>query len=252
MFPKPISIVIPMAGKGSRFRDAGWDVPKPLIEVAGVPMYARAVSSLPIELCSQLIFLCLEEHLSGGGLERDIRERYSSIPCEIVSVEEVTRGQSETVCLARNLIPANHALLIYNADTYFRSNLRNLLMTLPEDVAGVLSVFEAEGEHWSFAKIESNGFITDVREKERISQWATTGMYFFSESDVFFELAASSIARNERINNEFYVAPLYNILLQQGAKLLPDYAVEVRCMGTPRELEETLAAGNFEGGAVGR
>jgi len=239
----PISIVIPMAGRGSRFADAGWSVPKPLIEVAGLPMYARAVSSLPIELCSQIIFVCLAEHFADGSLERDISERYSENNCVIHSIPDVTRGQSETVFLTRHLVPESNSLLIYNADTYFKSALGALLTDLPPDASGVISLFEADGSQYSFAKLDANGVIKEVREKDPISSWATTGMYFFSKAEDFFELAEESIYKNERFNNEFYVAPLYNRLIERGGIVIADYAQEIRCMGTPSELKAVLDSG---------
>lgn len=230
-----------MAGRGSRFTDAGYSVAKPLIDVNNLPMYARAVSSLPVNKCAQIIFVCLKEHLLDGTLEQDILTRYSDFNCKILDIPEVTRGQSETVYLTRHLIPDNHSLLIYNADTYFKSDLSNVISGLDSSARGIITVFQAAGEHWSFAKINSSGSISEVREKVRISPWATTGMYFFTSAKDFFELAGESIEKNERYNNEFYVAPLFNKLIEDGGVIVPDYAQVVYCMGTPAELEETLS-----------
>ena len=145
-----MNIVVPMAGRGERFRAAGVEVPKPLIDVRGWLMYAWAVDSLPLALARRLIFLCLEEHLQNRALAADIEARYGACRPEIVPVPEVTAGQAATVLLVREAIDGDEPLVIYNADTGFRSPLAARLTALPSEVDGVIGVFRAAGERWSF------------------------------------------------------------------------------------------------------
>ena len=230
-----MNIVIPMAGRGSRFKDVGIDTPKPLIPVRGVPMYVWAMRSLPLELATRVIFICLQEHLEELALRNDIMTRYADFDPVIVSVDQVTEGQACTVLLAREHINDETPLVIYNADTYCRSRLADGINSRP-DADGFMTVFEAEGEKWSFARTDDSGRIIETAEKKRISSLASTGLYHFSKGSDFIRYADEMIAENDRVNNEFYVAPVYNRMLDAQMNLYPDHAEEVWVLGTPEDL----------------
>ena len=238
-----MNVVIPMAGRGERFRQAGHTTPKPLIEVRGRPMYAWAAESLPLELASRLVFICLDEHLRGGFLEADVRRRYGHLPLEILALGEVTRGQAETVLRAREIIDDATPLLVFNADTFVRSpRLRDRLGEI-EGCDGLVGVFRAKGDHWSFARLDEDGFVLEMAEKRRISPWASTGLYVFTRGRDFVRLAEGAIQRDERVRGEFYVAPLYNALIAEGGRVAVDVAEEVWPLGTPAELRYFLEHG---------
>ena len=225
-----------MAGRGQRFVDAGYTVPKPMIPVLGRPMYAWAVESLPLALASRLVFVCLAEHLAGCGLAEDIGERYARYRPEIQAVPEVTGGQLCTVLAARERFDEARPLLIYNADTWCRTRLAERLPALPPEVDGLLGVFEAPGDHWSFARTDATGRVVETAEKRRISPWASTGLYHFTRTSDFLRHADAMLAEGDTTRGEYYVAPLYNRLLAEGANLRLDLAEEVRVLGTPAEL----------------
>ena len=231
-----MNIVMPMAGRGSRFTELGHTVPKPLIDVRGRPMYAWAMDSLPLALARRVIFICLEEHLRDRALEADIRERYAAYAPEIVSLGHVTEGQACTVLEARALIDTDEPLIIYNADTYCRTRLAQRLPALAPEVAGVLSVFRAPGDKWSFARVDATGRVVETAEKRRISEWATTGLYHFRRGRDFVHHAEAMIRAGERERGEFYVAPVYNRLIAAGARIEIDEAEEVWVLGTPEDL----------------
>ncbi len=231
-----MNIVIPMAGRGQRFRDAGYEVPKPLIDVRGRPMYSWAVDSLPLNLARRLIFVCLREQLEGRHLEADIEQRYGHLDPVVVPLDEVTAGQAATVLKAREHIDSSEPLLIYNADTFCRSSLDETLAELPDDVDGVLGVFQAPGERWSFARVDDSGRVVETAEKRRISEWASTGLYHFSRGSDFVRHADAMIRQGERSGGEFYVIPIYNRMIAEGAQLVLDMAREVWVLGTPEEL----------------
>ena len=142
-------------------------------------MYAWAMDSLPLELARRVIFICLEEHLREPALENDIRNRYGALDPEIVRLDEVTEGQACTVLKARQWIDNDEPLLIYNADTYCRTSLAKRLPELPPQVDGLLGVFHAPGDKWSFARADADGRVLETAEKSRISDWASTGLYYF-------------------------------------------------------------------------
>jgi NDP-sugar pyrophosphorylase family protein len=225
-----------MAGRGSRFADVGYRVPKPMIEVKGKPMYAWAVDSMPLKLARRVIFICLDEHLKGFGLEEDIRKRYAQLDPVILPLSKVTEGQACTVLEAREYIDRPEPLIIYNADTWCRTALEETLPKLPADVAGVLGVFDAPGDKWSFARTDERGRVVEVAEKKRISNHASTGLYHFTSGAEFVRQADAMIAANERVNREFYVAPVYNRLIAAGREVRIDVAREVWVLGTPEDL----------------
>jgi dTDP-glucose pyrophosphorylase len=227
-----------MAGEGSRFKDAGYKTPKPLINVLGKPMFVWALSSLPLELADLLVFLCLQEHLDNWPLERQIKGRYDK--SLIIPVSQVTEGQACTVLLAREYINNEDGLIIHNADTYFQSSLEETLESLEPSVRGVISAFRASEDKWSFAKVGDDGYVVEVAEKQPISQWATTGMYYFRHGSDFVSGADKMIQRDLRVKNEFYVSPVYNILIAEGKKFILDIADTVWCMGTPIDLKKFL------------
>lgn len=232
-----MNIVMPMAGRGSRFADIGFTTPKPLIDVRGRPMYAWAIESLPLNLARRVIFICLDEHLRQSRLQDDILVRYRSLDPEVVRLDEVTQGQACTVLKARNWIDNDEPLLIYNADTYCRTGLAARLPQLPPEVDGVLGVFHAPGDKWSFARVDGGGRVVETAEKSRISDWASTGLYYFRRGGDFVRHAEAMITEQERVNGEFYVAPIYNRMIAAGAQIYVDPAQEVWVLGTPEDLQ---------------
>jgi dTDP-glucose pyrophosphorylase len=243
----PATVVIPMAGRGQRFADAGFEAPKPLIDVRGRPMYSWAVDSIPAPLVGRLVFVCLAEHLATYPLADDILERYAAFDPVVIGLDHVTEGQACTVLEANEHLDPDAPLIVYNADTYCVTDLEQTLAGIDaaggdddddaaDDVAGVIGVFEAPGDHWSFARLDERGHVVETAEKRRISPWATTGLYHFTRAGDFVDTAHRMIADDDRVNGEFYVAPMYNRLLSDGRTVLVDRAREVWVLGTPAEL----------------
>lgn len=232
-----MNIIIPMAGRGQRFADVGWKVPKPLIPIDGEPMYSWATRGIPLWPGVSLTFVVRnDEYLH--DLKRDIEKRYEAFAPNIVVANAPTEGQACSVLLAERYISEDAPLLIHNADTFFASNLAVLTAKDHNEYDGLITVFRATGSRWSYAKIEADGTISRVVEKDPISPWGTTGTYLFSRGGDFISAAKEMIVRNERVNGEFYIAPIYNRLIENGARILPDYAKRVGCMGTPEDLAQ--------------
>jgi dTDP-glucose pyrophosphorylase len=231
-----MNIVMPMAGRGSRFAQVGITTPKPLVEVRGKPMYAWATDGLPLSLARRLIFICLGEHLNEGPLKKDIASRYAKYDPAVIALDAVTEGQACTVLVARELIDNDDALLIFNADTYCPTTLGRALESFGSRVDGVLDVFRAAGDKWSFARIDGRNRVLETAEKRRISEWASTGLYYFRHGRDFVRHAEAMIAADERSNNEFYVAPVYNRMIAVGADIRANQVDEVWVLGTPEDL----------------
>jgi len=231
-----MNIVMPMAGRGHRFVEVGVDVPKPLIDVRGRPMYAWATDGLPLKEAHRLIFVCLREHLASRALEADIRSRYGAYRPEIVALDEVTQGQACTVLTAKKWIDNDEPLLIFNADTYCPTTIASAIRRYGPETAGILDVFAAPGEKWSFARMDEQDRVLETAEKRRISDWASTGLYWFRRGADFVRHAETMVNSNDRSGNEFYVAPLYNRLIAEGQQVRGNRVSEVWVLGTPQDL----------------
>jgi choline kinase len=233
-----MNFLITMAGEGRRFREAGYDLPKMLIEAKGKTLLEWSIDSLPLNLCSRLIFVAQQKHEDEFQLSKRIISIYGNQvrSLHFKFIDKLTRGQSETACLAKDLVDLSQPLLIFNIDTqFFSSSLEKNL--LRKNIDGVLGAFYSEEPRFSFAALNDEGFVTKTAEKEVISSNALTGLYHFANPAEFFEAAESAFAKNETIKGEFYVAPLYNYLIAKGRRLIVDVADEVNILGTPEEFK---------------
>jgi UDP-N-acetylglucosamine diphosphorylase / glucose-1-phosphate thymidylyltransferase / UDP-N-acetylgalactosamine diphosphorylase / glucosamine-1-phosphate N-acetyltransferase / galactosamine-1-phosphate N-acetyltransferase len=238
-----VNIVVTMAGHGSRFSSAGYQLPKPLIDVGGEPMYARVARCLPLEAATRLVFVCLAEHVEQFRLDDDVARRFGALDARVVALDHVTAGQACTAWAARHELDLDAPVVIHNADTMFDGNLLATMSANPE-ADGVLGVFEAPGDHWSFARTDATGRVVETAEKRRISTWASTGLYTFASAGMFGELVERAERSPERSGSdragELDIAPLYNELIGRGGLVLLDRARRVVPLGTPAELEAYL------------
>jgi dTDP-glucose pyrophosphorylase len=213
-----LNIVLPIAGRGSRFRDAGYTLPKPLIPVHGVPMIELVVRNVRPTQPHRFVFLALQEHLDTTDMPEAL---YRAAPgCEIVPVTEVTQGAACTVLLARRFIDNQDSLMLVNSDQYVDTDINAYLAHMEERTAdGLIMTFWSDHPKWSYAKLASNGWVTDVIEKKVVSNEATVGIYNFRHGADFVAAADAMIASDKRVNGEFYVAPVYNELITRGQKI---------------------------------
>ena len=187
----------------------------------------------------RLVFVCLEENHSVPFLESQ-RPTFSSKEVEILEIPQLTDGQATTAYLSKHLWKENGPLLIYNIDTYARPrSLRPSDIRLDSD--GCIPCFRAPGDHWSFVELGNDGWATRVVEKERISEFASLGLYWFSDTELFLNSYEKSLKLP--YFKERYVAPLYQLLLQEGKKIsmIEIPSEDVHCLGTPAELQDFLS-----------
>ena len=234
-----MKILIPMAGAGSRFTKEGYTFPKPLIDVRGKPMIQSVVENLDFDC--EYIFLVRKEHIkqySGiiGTLDRITNGRFN-----YVEVDGLTEGAACTALLAEQYIDDDEGLLIANSDQIIDYEPNNFL-TLKSltDVDSMVFTFNAVHPKWSFVKTNSRGFVTEVAEKRPISNIATCGIYWYRRGSDFVKYAKQMIDKDIRVNNEFYIAPVYNELIQDGKTLIPFYVHKMWGIGTPEDLKYYL------------
>jgi len=234
-----MNILIPMAGEGSRFKKEGYTFPKPLIEVNGKPMIQCVVENLDFD--ANYIFLVRSEHLSKYNIESVLRfvtnERY-----DIVTVESLTEGAACTALLAKDLIDSDEELLIANSDQiieYSKENFNTVRRFTNFDAS--VFTFRAVHPKWSFVKTNSRGVVTEVAEKNPISDIATCGVYYYRKGSDFVKYAERMIEKNTRVNDEFYIAPVYNELILDEKILIPFFVDKMHGLGTPEDLKKYLS-----------
>jgi HAD superfamily hydrolase (TIGR01509 family) len=235
-----LTVLIPMAGAGSRFESAGYTFPKPLIDVNGKPMIQLVVESLNLD--AKHVFIVQRQH----------RERYAldhllnliAPGCEVLEVDGVTEGAACTALLARDLIDNDNELLISNSDQFidgWRSEAFLYFMRHDTDLAGAIPTFEATHPKWSFVATDVEGYITEVAEKRPISDQATAGIYFWRHGRDFVAAADQMIAKNVRVNGEFYIAPTYNEAIASGLRFRTWFLNQgMWGLGTPEDLQAFL------------
>lgn len=230
-----MKILIPMAGEGSRFRKEGYQFPKPLIDVGGKPMIQRVVQNLDFD--AEYIFLVRKEHTEKYvGLENTLRQ-ITNNNCKIVLVDKLTDGAACTALLAKELINNDDDLLIANSDQIIEYEKKNFeLLKSLSSVDSIVYTFNAVHPKWSFVKTNSRGFVTEVAEKNPISNIATCGIYWYRKGSDYVKFAEQMIEKDIRVNNEFYIAPVYNELIQDNKTLIPFYVNKMYGIGTPEDL----------------
>ena len=239
-----LNIVLPIAGRGSRFADAGYTQPKPLIPVHGVPMIETVVRNIRPRRLHRVIFVALREHLDHLGM-RETLER-AAPGCIVVPVNEVTQGAACTVLLARDYINNDDPLMLANSDQWVDVQIERYLDSMERNRAdGLIMTMKAADAKWSYVGLDLAGLVTRVVEKQVISDEATVGIYNFRRGRDFVRAADRMIERNLRVNGEFYVAPAYNELITEGARItIHNVGSEGRGMyglGIPSDLERFLA-----------
>jgi NDP-sugar pyrophosphorylase family protein len=234
-----MKVVVPMAGRGYRFAEAGFETPKPLIDVLDRPMVAWALESLRGIAYSDIYFVCLREHERAYGMSSILKE-LAGPDAHVIFIDNVTEGQLCTVLAAREAINCDEDLLVMSCDTLVVSSLGQDIAQRPDNCRGIISVAKLPGDRWSFARTNATGRVVEVAEKRRISDLASTGMYYFSNGTEFLSATQQLIAGSERTHGEYYVIPVYDKYITRGLDVHVSEASEVWDLGTPE------AVGLFE------
>ena len=238
-----IDIVITMGGLGSRFRKMGYTVPKYMIEAKGKTLFEWSMISLEgyRDSVDKYIFIAMKDEAC--DVETFINSKCEELALKnyhVIILDYLTDGQATTAMLAEKYWNPSHALLIYNIDTYVEAGEMND-KELKGD--GFIPCFQAEGDHWSFVRLDEAGKVVEIKEKKRISNYCTLGAYYFKTCNLYKSLYDEYYSRTqELVNGEKYVAPLYDYLLSKGGEIyISDISPDrVHVLGTPEELEAFL------------
>jgi len=238
-----IDVVITMGGLGSRFRKAGYTVPKYMIEAKGKTLFEWSMISLDgyKKDVNQYIFIAMkEEGIDMEGFIKEKCQKLEIVNYHLILLDYLTDGQATTATLAEKYWNKEHALLIYNIDTYVEPGQMN-----SEELKGdgFIPCFKAEGDHWSFVRLDEQERVVEIKEKQRISDHCTLGAYYFKTCDLYKKLYDEYYSEEKNlVKGEKYVAPLYDYLLSKGGEIyISDIAPErVHVLGTPEELQYFL------------
>lgn len=232
-----MNVLIPMAGAGSRFANAGYTFPKPLIEVNGKPMIQVVVENLNIE--ANYTFIVQKDHYEKYSLQYLLN--LIAPNCNIVQVDGITEGAACTTLLAKEFINNDAPLVMANSDQFVEWNSNECLYAFNADgIDGGIVTFKATHPKWSYAKIGEDGFVSEVAEKKPISDNATVGIYFWNKGSDYVKYAEQMIEKNIRVNNEFYVCPVFNEAIADGKKIRVKEIEKMWGIGTPEDLNYFL------------
>ena len=232
-----MNVLIPMAGAGKRFFDAGYVFPKPLIEVDNKPMIQWVIESLNLQ--ANYIFIIQKEHQEKYNIKSVLKILQPE--CKIIELDHLTEGAACTTLLAKKYINNSDPLIIANSDQYINWNSSKALYDFnSKNLDGAILTFEAIHPKWSYAKCNEEGFVTEVAEKKVISKNATVGVYYWKHGSDYVKSAEQMIEKNIRVNNEFYVCPVYNEFLAKNKKVKIHNVDKMWGLGTPEDLDNFI------------
>ena len=233
-----LNIIIPMAGAGSRFKEAGYIFPKPLIEIDNKPMIQWVIESLKLD--GNFIFIVQKEHQEKYNINSVLKILKPN--CQIIELDHITEGAACTTLLAKKFINSNNPLIIANSDQYISwDSIKSMYNFNSKKVDGSILTFEAIHPKWSYAKVDKNNLVTEVAEKKVISKNATVGVYFWKRGGDYVKYAEQMIKKDIRVNNEFYVCPVFNEAILDKKKIIIDPVEEMHGLGTPDDLNNFLS-----------
>jgi len=237
-----MNVLIPMAGAGSRFQQAGYTFPKPLIDVRGKPMIQVVAENLGIE--ATYTYVVQQEHREKYNL--DTLLNLITPGCNIVEVNGITEGAACTTLLAKDFINNDQPLVMANSDQFVEWNSSEFMYKmLEQNVDGGIVTFKATHPKWSFAKVDAYGYVTEVAEKNPISDIATVGIYYWKHGSDYVKYAEQMIAKNIRTNGEFYTCPTFNEAIGDGKRVKIFDIPKMWGIGTPEDLRYFLE--NYKG-----
>ncbi len=235
-----INIVIPMAGKGQRFVDKGYNQPKPFIDVFGKPMISQVINNLSLNDESKLIFIQRSDFAQTN--KQRFHQQVKCFNHQIIYVDRITEGAACSVLLAKQFINNKNQLIVANCDqiildnNYMQKSIQHYRNTKSD---GGILCFKAQQTKWSYARVEQN-YVVQVAQKKVISNLATVGIYYFKEGQQFVKSSLSMIQKDIRVNGQFYVCPVYNQMISNKKNISIYQINKMHGIGTPQDLQKFI------------
>jgi RpiB/LacA/LacB family sugar-phosphate isomerase len=230
---KKYNLLLPIAGKAQRFIDQGYTMPKPLIMVKDKHVIDMAVGSIDITDCN-LIFAVRLDHINNFSIDAILKQKFGE-DIKIVVIDKVTDGSISTCLLAEDLINNDTPLIIYTPDVYFQDQFDP--NSIDSELDGFILTFKANSPAHSYVSLDENNLALRTAEKEVISSNAAVGVYYYKTGKMFVEYAKETLDKNIRTNGEFYICPMYNLMIRDAKKVSIQTVKKMHVLGTPPELE---------------
>ena len=231
-----INIVIPMAGRGQRWKDAGYIFPKPLIEIKNKPMIQVVLEN--INLSGNYIFICLKEDVEKFSLDSVLKNLKPN--CKIITIDKVTEGAAATILMAKEIIDKDEPLIIANCDQWINwSSSKFIDFISKKDPDGAIVTFTSTHPRNSFVRLDNENRIIEVAEKKLISNIANAGIFYHKSGSKMIHAIEKMIEKNIRTNNELFLSTAFNELDLEKENIVSYYVNEVKSMGTPEELDNS-------------
>ncbi len=207
-----------MAGIGSRFRQSGYKVTKQLLPIHGIPMFKVVLGNLITAKVKKVIIITQAE--LNLRPEIDKLRKITDIDFNVVEIDYITEGPASSVKLAEPLIELDQPVVVANSDQYLNIKMTDFYNDLIDsDNSGIIITMQDSDPKWSFVLLDKDGYVSEVREKEVISNLATVGIYGFKNGNLLFKSIDKMIKDRSKVNNEYYIAPVFNYLVKDGHKI---------------------------------
>ena len=240
---KKINIVVPIAGRGGAFQQAGYTFPKPLIDINGKTLIEIVVNNIKPKVPHRFIFILLHEHVEKYDMH-NVLKRAAREPFETISIRGTTEGAACTAITAIEHINNDEELIIANSDQYIDGGINSFITaarkkdtsgTTPD---GLIMTFPSTHPRWSYVRTNGSDVVIETAEKKVISNQATAGIYYFKKGSDFVNAAQAMILKNIRHNGEFYICPVYNelILAKKRVSVFSIDQKKMHSLGTPEDL----------------
>ena len=230
--------LIPAAGRGSRFADAGFEKPKPLIELHGIPLIVWVLANFDYQVNDSINIVVQRDSFDTLSLEKFI----SALPIKpnFIYLEEITDGAARTVLHATNFLDPKLPMIVANSDQYVSVSLQNYVkLASNQEFDGCILTMKASSNKWSYISVNKDDQVSQVIEKLEISNEATVGVYSWRNVENFMTSFESMVSADDRVNGEFYLAPTYNYLINKGQKIsylnIGEIDLNVHGLGTPED-----------------
>jgi dTDP-glucose pyrophosphorylase len=233
--------LIPAAGKGSRFADAGFEKPKPLIELHGIPLIVWVLANFEYKRNDTINIVVQRDSFDTLSVESYISAL--SVKPNFIYLEEITDGAARTVFNATRYLDPDKPMIVANSDQYVSKSLEQFVeIASNPNSDGCILTMNANSNKWSYIGVNSKNKINQVVEKQEISNEATVGIYSWQKVRDFTKSFEDMVRANDKVNNEYYLAPTYNYMIKKGAKIdylnIGEIDVQVHGLGTPEDLKK--------------
>lgn len=229
-----MNIIIPIGGVGQRFKDEGYDMPKPLISVLGKPMIYQVINSLQLE-STDTVYIVYHNHLKEFNFETLIKFYFPKINIKFVSLDYLTKGAAETVLRGLETFTEselNDSVLLLDCDTFYTDDIIGKYKS--QSNKNTIFYFNSTDPKPIFSYINlENDKVTKIKEKVKISDNANTGAYGFENGAELKQYCNKVLG----LDKEVYISCVYEEMLKDNKTVVGSKIDSFNCVGTPLQLK---------------